>query len=719
MGRQVGGALLLAALLALPARAADLKEDLWAAAKKGDAARVEALLTQGVDVNARTTYGATALSFAANRGHAEVVKVLLKHKADVNVKDRFYQFTPLTWAVYNGHAAVVTALLEAGATGADQLLAFAATLGKPAVVRALLDKGKIKQEVLDQALATTPAKNAEIRELLTRAGARASSKTAFVVDAALLKSYAGTYRSDEGVEIDVALEKDKLVIKYSGRTLYTLQAIDKVTFSAAAGAVTFIFQSDQGKITACLLKTKTAAARYLRVEKRPTPVVAAPRVTEEGPVRIAAPANWPSFRGLCASGVADGQQPPTAWDVGKGTNVLWRTPIPGLGHSCPVVWGDRVFVTTAVSGDAGSKLRTGQYGDVASVNDATRHSWRVFCLNKRTGQVLWERVVCEGVPKVKRHPKSTHANPTPATDGTHVVACFGSEGLYCYDLSGKLLWKQELGVLDSGWFFDADYQWGYGSSPIIYRGLAIVQCDAGKNSFIAAYHLKDGKRAWLTPRDEVSSWGTPTIWENGKRVELVANGTKYVRGYDPLTGKELWRLGGNSEITVPTPVAGQGLIFVMSGYRDPKPLWAIRPEAAGDITPQSGKTTGPFIAWKDPKGGTYMPTPIVYGDYLYTCASSGIVTCYQATTGKRLYRERLASAGGYTASPVAADGKLYFASEEGKIQVVRAGPKFELLATSEMKDACLATPAIADGMLFVRTEHFLYGIGRRPESAKR
>jgi outer membrane protein assembly factor BamB len=646
---------------ALPAAAADLKEDLWAAAKKGDAAKVTALLGKGVDVNAKTAYGATALSFAADKGHLEVVKVLVKHKADINVKDTFYKFTPLNWAVFNGHAAIVGVLLEAGASGADDALVSAVGSGKVDLVQAVLDKGKPKAEALNKALASTSEKQTEIRQLLTKAGAKVVARPEVQVDAKTLQGYAGNYRSDHA-ELQVVHTGGKLVVKFGTTTLYTLKPVDKTTFQPANNAtITIGFQSEKEKVTSLTMKWSTGTATYGRIDKAaPAAVTAA--VVEEKPVTVAAPKNWPSFRGANASGVADGQLPVTAWDVAKGIHVRWKTPIPGLGNSCPVVWGDNVFVTTAV-GEPKAGLKTGLYGSVDSVKDSSKHRWCVYCLDKRTGKVLWEKTAHEGVPRVKRHPKSTHANSTPATDGRCVVACFGSEGLYCYDFKGNLLWKQQLGTLDSGWFYDAEYQWGFGSSPILYRDLVIVQCDVGKNSFIAAYHLKDGQRAWLTERDEIPSWGTPTIYEGKKRVELVTNATKFARGYDPLTGKELWRLGKNSEITVPTPFAAHDLIFVTSGYRPPRPIYAIRPGASGDISLKDGKTSSDAIAWSNLRDGPYMPTPIVYGDYLYVCSNSGIVTCFEAKTGKRVYRERLGGEQGYTASPVAADGKLYFTGE--------------------------------------------------------
>jgi outer membrane protein assembly factor BamB len=239
----------------------------------------------------------------------------------------------------------------------------------------------------------------------------------------------------------------------------------------------------------------------------------------------------------------------------------------------------------------------------------------------------------------------------------------------------------------------------------------ILQCDVGSDSFIAAYRLEDGERAWLTPRDEIPSWSSPTVWRHAKGVELVTNAAQYARGYDPATGKELWRLAKKSEVTIPTPVPGRDLIYISSGNRPIQPVFAVRPGAAGDISLKEGETHNAFIAWGKLRGGPYMPTPILYGDYLYTCGNGGMVTCYEAATGKEVYKERLGG-GTYTASPVAADGRIYFVSEEGQVRVLKAGPKFELLAVNDIGDVVMATPAISGGALFVRSQHFLFALGR-------
>jgi outer membrane protein assembly factor BamB len=696
--------LVLAALLFPP----NAPEELWEAAKKGDVEAVKSQLAKGVDVNAKTDYGATALHFAADKGNVEVVKVLLKHKADVNTKDTFYSAKPLDWALMRNRVEVVQALVEGGADGADSALRNAATTSNVKLLRALLGAAKFKQAALDSALAVVPAGKQEARELLEKAGAKAAAPA--TVEKSDFKAYLGHFRSESGGAVEVKTSDGKLALSFEKGTPLALVAAGKDVFKLASDdSIVCTFKRKDDKVNSLTIKvadreTVYQAAAAPTASKLPVPA-------EEKPAVVKAPANWPSFRGDHASGVADGQHPPTSWDGAKGTHLRWKTPIPGLGHSCPTIWGDRLFVTTAI-GDPKAVFKPGVYGDVDSVDDRSVHTWKVYGLDRHTGKVLWERTACQGVPKIKRHLKGSQASPTPATDGKHVIAFFGSEGLYCYGVDGTLLWKSDLGVLSSGWFYDKDYEWGFGSSPILYRDRVIIQCDIGKDSFIAAYRLADGQQIWKTPREEIPSWGTPTIVEAPGRTELVTNATKFARGYDPASGTELWRLGKNSEITVPTPFYAQGLIFVTSGYRPIQPIYAIRPGANGDISLPKSETKSDAIAWSLSKGGPYMPTPIVYGEHLYVCTNNGMVTCYDAKTGKQIYRERLDSTGGFTASPVAADGRLYFTSETEGVFVVKAGPKFELLAVNPMSEPCMATPAISDGTIFVRSQHHVWAFGR-------
>ncbi len=436
---------------------------------------------------------------------------------------------------------------------------------------------------------------------------------------------------------------------------------------------------------------------------------------EAARARLAAPpVNWPSFRGPGASGVADGQSPPTAWDAEKSVNVRWSTPIPGLGHGSPIIWGDRIFLTTAVSSQANPEFRPGGLRSDNVSADRSEHEWRLIALDKGTGKILWQRTAHRGVPRGIRHLKSTFATPTPATNGTHIVAVFGTEGLYCYDLDGNLIWKKDLGML-------GHFLYGFSSSPIIYRDLVIVQADTNLDrkaakplSFIAAFGLEDGRERWRMTRDEDArtTSSTPTVYEGLGPAQIVANGGTRVRSYDPATGKELWSLAAPSDLVTPTPVVGHNLIYVMSGNAGLQPIFAIRPTAVGDITLKPGTETNDFVSWSTTRGGSMTPTPIVYGDYIYSVNVSGIVGCYDARTGARQYLKRLEHGGsGFSASPVAADGRIYFPSEDGDVFVVRAGPSFELLATNPMGEVIMATPAVSGGMMFIRTLGHLVAVG--------
>jgi outer membrane protein assembly factor BamB len=707
-------------LLATAVRAAVPPEELWAAARNGDGKAVEALLAKGADVNAKTHYGASALWFAAYKGHSKVVALLLKKGAEPDVRDALWGETPLTMAAQAEAAAdateMLTALLGAGANGAPQLLTAAAAEAKAPVVRVLLEKGKLPDEAKAAALAAVPEKASDVAELLRKAGAKPLAGVTPALPAGELAALGGSYETREGFSVKVRV-KDGLLVTNSRLGFVVMKPVAADRFAAVVGdAVTLTLRRQDGKPAGFQLKRDPDEWVCERSEAIKLPKPAAPRV-EETRIPVTSPRDWPSFRGPGAGGVADGQHPPTIWDAEKGLNVRWKTPLPGVGHSCPIVSGNKVFVTTAVSGDPKSVFKTGQYGGGNSSKDLSVHSWRVYCLDKSTGKILWEREAHRGVPRVDRHEKSSQASATPATDGEHLVAVFGSEGLFCYDLAGTLLWQRDLGVLDLGAFNDPDLKWGAGSSPVIYKGLVIVQCDRPKDGFLAAFDVRTGKPVWQKPRDEPPSWGTPTVIEAAGRAELVANGSRFTRGYDALTGKELWRLGPNSEITVPTPFAAGGLIFITNGYRPIQPIYAVVPGASGDISPKDGGS-GTNLAWETKKGGPYLPTPIVYGPLLYVCTNQGILTAYEARTGKQVYKHRLGGPGGYTASPVAADGRIYFTCEDGEVRVVKAGPEFELLAVNPVGEPCLATPAISDGMFFLRSRGTVFAFGGREPSTK-
>ncbi len=423
---------------------------------------------------------------------------------------------------------------------------------------------------------------------------------------------------------------------------------------------------------------------------------------------------WPSFRGAHAAGVAQNQNLPDRWSAESGEGVLWKRPIPGLAHASPIVWDDKVFTATAAKDGDPSYFREGLYGDGTTAEDLKeKHKWSLYCLDRKTGKVLWQRVAREGLPRSGRHIKATHANCSPAADGKRVIAFFGSEGLYAYDMDGNPLWSRDLGELDLGAYNAPDYKWGYSSSPILYQDKVFVQCDTLKEDFIMALDAKDGKTLWRTARDELPSWSTPTIYPGEKRAVLLTNAPNWIMGHDPQTGKELWRLGGSSKITAPTPIFDKDLIVIASGRRPVKPIFALRAGANGDITLPEGETASEAVVWSSRGRGPYMPTPLIYGDYLYTLNNNGVFDCYELQTGKEVYRQRVQHGGsGFSASPVAADGKIYLSSEDGDIFVIAAGPAYKQVAVNDLGELLMATPAIAGGAMFVRGRNHLFAIGR-------
>ncbi len=424
--------------------------------------------------------------------------------------------------------------------------------------------------------------------------------------------------------------------------------------------------------------------------------------------------SWPAFRGPQASGIAESQNLPDAWNAKTGENILWRTSIPGLAHSSPVVWGNQVFVTSAVSSDPKATFRPGLYGDGDASKDRSTHRWMVYAIDKRNGKFLWERVAREGEPVDKRHIKSTYANSTPATDGRIVVAWFGSQGVHAYDVKGRFLWKVDLGRLDLGAYDIPTYEWGPASSPIIWNGLVILQCDTQTDSFILALDAATGKTVWKTDREELPSWGTPTIATTPTGPQLVANASNFIRGYDPVTGKELWRVGRSSKITAPTPIFSDGVFVVASGRGPERPIFVVRPNARGDVTLAEGKTASESIVWSRTGRGSYMPTPLIYKGILYVLANNGLFDAYNLTTGDELFRQRLPTVGsGFSASPVAADGKIYLTNEDGEILVIAAGEKFNHIATNSMGELLMATPALSDGVMYVRSSQTLFAVGRK------
>jgi outer membrane protein assembly factor BamB len=415
-------------------------------------------------------------------------------------------------------------------------------------------------------------------------------------------------------------------------------------------------------------------------------------------------ANWPGWRGPEGQGVSTESGLPTEWS--SSTNVAWKVPVGGRGHSSPIVWGNRVFLTTAVEGDLapGSKAPTHLLGGKEfvhpdSVGVDKRHTYKVMALDLATGKALWERTAYDGPVYDNRHKKGSYASPTPVTDGKRVYAYFGSEGLYAYDFSGKLAWKTDIGDI-------ATIGMGTASSPVLYKDLVILQCDdsGDNNSFLVALDTKTGKEKWRTKRDVSVTWATPVIVKAGARDELVASGSEWIVGYDPSTGKELWRTKGVDSNAIHTPLVGHGLVIVTAGYPT-KAVIAIRPGGTGDI---SGTER---VAWTFNKGTAYVASPILYGDYLYLLADNGAITCLDAKTGAVKYEGgRPPKPGRFTSSPVAFEGMILTTSENGDTFVTKAGPAHEIVRTNSVDEMVMATPAISQGRILLRTVEHLYCI---------
>lgn len=414
--------------------------------------------------------------------------------------------------------------------------------------------------------------------------------------------------------------------------------------------------------------------------------------------------NWPRFRGPMATGVTeDDPQLPERW--GRDENVAWQTEVPGWGWSCPVVWGDKVFLTTVVGEAEYEKPRKGLYlGQGRRKPPKGVHHWMVYCFDFNSGKVLWKREAHQGEPTSPRHPKSTYAAETPTTDGERLYVLFGDLGLYCYDLAGKPVWSQPIEPQKTL------YDYGAAASPIVHGDQVIMIYDNQEASYIAAFDTKTGKQKWRTERDEMSSWATPVLWQNKLRSELVTPGKRKIRSYD-LDGKLLWEMDGRmSNLVIPSPFAAFGMMYITSGYIGDKhrPVYAIKPGASGDITAPEGQTSE-FIEWYLPTAGPYNPSPILYGDYYYTLHDRGYLTCHNARTGQEVYgRSRFQPRASFTASPWAYNGKLFFLSEDGVTYVVEAGSEFKQLHTNDLDELCLASTAACQGKLLIRTASRLY-----------
>ena len=415
--------------------------------------------------------------------------------------------------------------------------------------------------------------------------------------------------------------------------------------------------------------------------------------------------NWPRFRGADGTGTApDHPGLPTTWSATQ--NVKWVAEVPGLGWSCPVVWGDRVFLTAAVTEGPAKVPEKGMYlGEGVREPAGGIHRWQVFCFDLNTGKMRWQQEAHRGRPEVPRHPKSTYASETPVTDGERLYVLFGDLGLWCYDLDGKPLWQRKIEPKKT------EYDYGAAASPVVHEGQVIVVYDNLEESWIASFDAKTGDQRWRTARDEKKSWATPLVWRNAVRTEIVVPGQNRNRAY-ALDGKLLWEFdGGMGKLVIPSPFTAHGLCYIAAGFVSEahRPTFALRPGGSGDLAPGGDYANSKFIAWYQDRSAPYNTSQTVYGDYLYTLYDRALLSCYDARSGRQIYdRTRLPPGSSFTASPFAYNGRLFCLSEDGTTYVIKPGPEFEVLATNPLDERCLSSPAIVGDKLLIRTATKLY-----------
>ncbi len=414
--------------------------------------------------------------------------------------------------------------------------------------------------------------------------------------------------------------------------------------------------------------------------------------------------NWPQFRGPGAIGVADNPGLAEHWSTNE--NIAWRMDVPGRGWSSPIIWGQRVFLTTVVSPGEVEPAKKGLYfgGEQKDIPRGD-HSWLILCYDLDSGSELWRSETHRGLAPTTLHIKNTYASSTPVTDGERVYVDFAGVGIFAYDMQGKRVWSTNSPALKTR------YGWGSAASPVLHDGRLFVVNDNDEHSYALALDAKTGRELWRVDRDEKSNWATPYVWQNAQRTELITPGTKRIRSYD-LDGKPLWECGGMSSIAIPTPFSKFGLLYVCSGYVGDKvrPIFAFKPGASGDISLQSGETSNEFIAWQQPIAAPYNPSPLLYRDNLYVLFDFGFLSCHDAQTGRQIYeKQRIRETNtAFTASPWAANGKIFALSEDGDTYVFQSGYEYKLLHKNSLDEMCMATPAISGDRLLIRTLTRLY-----------
>lgn len=687
---------------------------MFAAARAGDVAAVEAELDAGVPVDSTDKYGATALAMAAAEGEVDVVRLLLARGAEVDKAEEFYGSRPLDTALFfRGELETAEVLLKHGAEGRENALAYAVQQKNLELARAAVSGGPIHASALARLREGADDLELEFRELLESARSRPDpAPPEYSIDD--LHAFTGKFEgwtSDTAIEI--ALRERTLLMWLDGEALGELEVVGDRAFRTTGG-VGVNFNGRAGTVEGIVLRREGSPPELSRrsvAEPDPDAVARFAALTATGPQRDTV--NWPRFRGANADGIGDGEPTPTTWSLESGEGVLWQLEVEGLANSSPVVWGDRVFVTTAVAEGIEQKLTTGLTGAGDGVDEEVTHSWRVLAFDKWTGEKLWDTEIGRSVPLTKRHFKATQANSTPATDGEHVVVVFPTAGLACLDMEGKVLWHHDLGGLNAGAFTDPGIEWGFASSPIIYKDTAILQVDVHGGQYLAAWKLDTGEEVWRTERNVAPSWSTPGLLEGPDGTELVVNGST-IHAYDPDSGRELWSLGPNSELVIAAPVIRDGVAYVTAGYPPIKPIYAVPAGRRGDFHVQPG-TPNDDLVWSHRIGGAYMPTPLLYRGLFYIVHHNGRLVAYDPTDGSAVFKSRFSRGGAFTGSPVAANGTLFVPTEEGLLYVLEAGPEYKELAVHDFGEPLMATPAISEGLLVLRTASKVVALGKAKE----
>ncbi len=713
MRRRSSLALTLFCLLA-SAALADSGRDLRMAARNGDLAEVRRLVETGVPVDAGDPFGTTPLALAASGGHPEVARYLLEKGADPSAREEFFGVSVLGFALWKGGPEYLVArlVLEAGAEDRAQAVAVGFREGDLDLARAAVASGPVLESEAVRLRADFDSLEGEAAELLAELETREDPPPPDYGEKEL-ERFAGVFESDDGdTRVELAVVEGGLVLR-DGDEVTKLAAIAERSFRGPEGKVTARYFGRAGTVEGVTLERLGVDALRLRVADTQELVKVEREALEATEPTAGSAVHWPGFRGANRSGVAPAATPPVDFDLDTGEGVAWRAALPGLGNSSPVVWGDRVFVTTAVAEGGSVPLRTGLTGDGDEVREDVEHRWVVLAFDKATGERLWDTEVGRGVPLTKRHFKATQANSSPVTDGEHLVVVFPTAGLACLGLDGTIHWRRELGGLNAGGFNDPGLQWGFAASPILHDGRVILQVDIHDGPYLGAWDLKTGEPLWRTERPDVApSWATPAIWSTPDGDEIVVNAS-IIRGYDPATGGELWSLSPTSVQVVASPIVADGVLYVSSGYPPARPIYAVEPGIRGDHEIGPG-VDDPALAWHQERGGAYMPTPLLYRGLLYVVHHNGRLVAHDPETGGPVYRARFSAGGTCTNSPVAAAGNIYQGTEEGTLYIFAAGPEYRELAVHEMGAPLMATPAISEGLLLVRTPSELIALGEVP-----